>query len=159
MNPIENAKAQVAQATEQLKKVFSHVPDDRLNWQPSPSSRSPIMQVAHSAESLWHIQEMLQGRPYSAPTMAEADAAFMANDKAFSTREEVLEVLDRNTAAYLATLDELDPEQLEREVALPFHLGSAPLIAILAVGADHTRWHAAQLDYMHTIYGDRDWHG
>lgn len=158
MNPIEDAKAQILQSTEQIKKIFSHVPDDRLTWQPSPSARSPIMQIAHSAESLWHIKEMLEGRTFQVPTTADADEGFMERDKKYQTRQEVLEVLDRNTQAYVECLDNLSPESIEGEVTLPFGFGHVPRSAVLGVGADHTRWHAAQLDYMHTIYGDRDWH-
>jgi len=155
---IENAKAVVARATEQLAKSFSHVPDDRLNWRPSETARSPIMIVAHCAESLGHLSEMLKGTTYSIPTMAEADAIFMQNDTQLRSREEALDALHRSTEAYIQTLDSLATAGVEGEVNLPFGLGSAPRSAMLSVGADHTKWHTAQLDYIHTIYGDRDWH-
>ncbi|CAN5406317.1 hypothetical protein BH11ARM2_BH11ARM2_28040 [soil metagenome] len=158
MDPrIEEAKTQFLQAKEAFFKAFAAVPDERLNWSPSATSRTPIQQVAHAAESIGHIHAMLNGHPFPVPTTTEADKGFRENDARFTTREEVLDLIERNSGAYIAWLDNVAPERLDDTATLPFGLGQAPVSAVLSAPADHTRWHLAQLDYMQTIYGDQDW--
>ena len=69
-----------------------------------------------------------------------------------------MDLLDRNASAFLAWLDRVTPERLAAIVELPFGLGTAPAQSLMAAPASHTRFHAAQIEYIQTIYGDRDWH-
>lgn len=159
MSVIDEAKANLAQAKGQLEHAFANVPDDRINWSPSPTARTAVQQVAHAADALHHIAEMLDGRPFAVLSIPDADRGFREWESTFTTREEVHALLDKHYDAYIALLDRLTPERLESDmITLPFGLGTMPLKNGLGAGADHTRWHAAQLGYMQTIYGDQDWH-
>lgn len=158
MKPVEDARTNFAQAKGQLEKAFAGIPDDRLNWSPSETARTPVEIVAHSAEALFHIAEMIDGRPFYQGPTADADAEFRERERDFKTREAALELLEKNSSILLDVLDRLTPERLDSEMAtLPFGLGQAPIAMVLGAPADHTRWHAAQLEYIQTIYGDRDW--
>lgn len=158
MKPVEDARANFAQAKAQLEKAFAGVPDDRLNWSPSETSRTPVEIVAHAADALFHIAEMIDGRLFYQGPSADADVRFRAWEKDFKRREDALTLLEKNSAVLLDVLDRLTPERLESEMAtLPFGLGQAPVALVLGAPADHTRWHVAQLEYIQTIYGDRDW--
>ena len=155
---IERARADFLRAKELLCRAFSTTPDERINWSPSATARTPLQQVAHTAWALGSIHEILNGRTFQANSTAEADTSFREWERQFTTREAVLQLLERNSAQYVGWLDALTPEALTATVELPFGSGFAPLTAALAFAPNHTQWHAAQINYMQTIYGDLDWH-
>lgn len=158
MEYIENAKAEFLHAKEGMIKALNTTPDERINWAPSPTARTPIQQVAHSAASIGHITGMLRGNPFAVPTPEEADKGFREWEQQFTNRDEVLELLNQNSDAFVTWLDSVTPEQLNTLVTLPFSLGTAPIQAMLSAPTLHTRFHTAQIEYMQTIYGDQDWH-
>lgn len=157
-NPIESAKGEFLQAKAGLLHALANTPDDRLNWSPSPTARSPLHQVVHSANSIGHIHGFLDGRPFEAPTPKEADRGFREAEKPFTRRDEVVSLFESKSDAFVAWLDALDPENLTRMVTTPFGMGEVPTQIAITFPAMHTRWHQAQLEYIQTIYGDLDWH-
>ena len=154
---IERAKTDFAQAKEQLLTALASTPDDKLNWSPSPTARTPIHLTAHAAGALKSIHEMLQGRTFEASSTAEADRSFREWEAQFTAREPVLELFQTNSAAYEQFLETLTPDALDATFELPFGLGRAPVSEALTFAPDHTKWHGAQLEYIQTIYGDRTW--
>jgi hypothetical protein len=144
-------------AKTQLVATFDRVPNDRKNWSPAPTARTPIEIVVHCAESIHNISEMIAGRPFHVPTTREADEIFRVNEAKISTPQRALALLETNTAAFLQVLESLTPTDLERPFVPPFGLGEVPLPISLGFPTDHTRWHIAQLEYLQTVYGDRDW--
>lgn len=42
-------------------------------------------------------------------------------------------------------------------VVLPFGLGADPMSYMVSIGPIHTRENLAQLEYLQTIYGNREW--
>lgn len=155
---IEHAKKGFVQATGLLSRALQTTLDERINWSPAPTARTPIQQVAHAAHAIQNLQSILSGRLFEITDMAEADEFFRPQEAQFQTRESVVELLEQNSAKYLQWLEALTPEALEACVELPFGLGTAPLKTALSFAADHTKFHAAQIDYIQTIYGDRIWH-
>jgi len=155
---IDTNRVEFTGARDVMAHALATTPDDRINWSPSPTARTPVQQVAHAAAAVAHLTATLDGRRFAVPTPAEADLGFRAWERQFTTREEVLSLLARNGDAFLAWLDALTPDRLESSVALPFDLGRVPVRVGIAFPALHTRVHAAQIDYIQTIYGDHDWH-
>jgi len=155
---VERAKADLLQAKEQLSRALSTTPDERINWSPCATARTPVQQVAHAANAIKSIHEMLCGRTFQAKTTAEADKSFREWEQQFTTREPVIQLLEENSAAYVQWLDALAPEDLTGTVEAPFGLGAVPMTAALAFAPGHTNFHAAQIEYIQTIYGDRVWH-
>lgn len=155
---IERAKAAYVHSKAQLCSAFANIPDERLNWSPSSTARTPIQIVAHAAEAVKFINEQLDGIPFQHKSTAEADAAFREWEGQFNSREQVIGLLEEISTRYLAWLDNLTPKRLESEVDLPFNLGTMSIASWLTAAPDHTRFHAAQLEYIQTIYSDRDWH-
>jgi DinB superfamily len=155
--PVEAAVTELEQVRAQLLRALENTPDDRLNWSPAPTARTPLQLVAHSSYSLGFIQAMFAGSPYPTPTMAEADAEFLEMDSKITNRAQAIELFESKCAAFVDFLRGLNQEDLQRMTDLPFNLGSTPLEAILGVGSMHTRSHFSQLDYLQTCYGDRAW--
>lgn len=155
---IDQVKNEFLQAKAGLLHALSTTPDDRLNWSPSATARSPLHQVVHSAQSIGHIHGFLQGKTFDVPTPEEADRGFRAFEAEFSRREEAVRLLEEKADAFVAWLEALEPEQLGSLVTTPFGMGQVPTEIAITFPAMHTRWHQAQIDYTQTIYGDLDWH-
>ena len=145
------------QLNARLLRILAKTPDDRLNWSPAPTARTPIQLVAHCAFSLGFIHAMLNGTPYHAKTTAEADAEFLEMERAVTTREQALTLWQSRFDAYVSFLISLQPDQMDTQVLLPFGMGALPMHFMAGIGGIHTREHIAQLEYLQTIYGDRDW--
>lgn len=158
MEFIQYTKAEFLQAKEGIAKALNTTPNDRINWSPSPTARTPIQQVAHVAAAIGYITGTLGGNHFATPTTEEADRDFRAWEKQFTTREEVLQLLDKNADTFVAWLEGVSPELLETSVPMPFNLGMTPIQTLIGAPAAHMRSHTAQIEYIQTIYGDQDWH-
>jgi hypothetical protein len=159
MNPtIETAKSQFMQSKEALRSSLERVPEERLDWSPSATSRTPVQQVAHAAYAIGSLHDQLRGNPFPITESEQADREFRDWEHHFSTKDAALDLLEANSAEYVAWLDTLAEHELDRMVVLPFGLGEAPLGSALNFATDHTRFHIAQMNYIQTIYGDRNWY-
>ena len=153
---INEAKAEFTRAKDRLVKDLKTTPDDKINWSPSPTARTPIECVAHAAMSIEGMQGMFTGKPFPFSGVDELDQFSRQKESEFKTREKAIGLLEENSKGYLDWLDTLTPEQLQSTLDLPF--GSFPYAAAITFAADHLRCHAGQIEYIQTIYGDRDWH-
>ena len=153
---VADAKAEFLRAKDRLVKDLATTPDDKINWSPSSTCRTPLHLVAHAAMSIPGMQGMLEGKPFPFSGPEELDTFSRNKEKEFTTREQVLDLLETNSDGYLAFLDSLTPEQLASNWEMPF--GSFPMTSAITFIADHLRCHAGQLEYVQTIYGDLDWH-
>lgn len=157
-DPIRSAKADFLQAKRRLLALLKATPDDRINWAPSDTARTPLHLVAHSAAAIASIHAMLDGRPFEIDTNDVADGEFRKWEQGFTNREDAVQLLESNSRAYVAWLDALTLEGLSAPIQLPFGLGESTVGAALGAAAMHTLAHAAQLEYIQTIYGDQVWH-
>jgi hypothetical protein len=153
---VTEAKAEFVRAKDRIAKALATTPDDRINWSPSPTSRTPVQQVAHATMGISGIQGMLMGKPWPFSGVDEMDRSLRVAEKEYTTRDHVNSFLESTSAEYLAWLDTLTPEQVASTV--DFGFGQFPMASAMTFAADHLRGHAAQIDYTQTIYGDHDWH-
>jgi hypothetical protein len=154
---ISQAKAHFTVATEQIAHALATTPDERIHWSPSPTARTPLQQVAHAGMAIPGIQGMLEGKPFPYSSVSELDAVSRKAEKEFATREQVLSLLQQSKTEYLAWLDSVTPEMLSATLQLPFGT-SMPMEVGIMIPSQHTLFHAAQINYIQTIYGDHDWH-
>ncbi|MBI1757602.1 MAG: DinB family protein [Fimbriimonas ginsengisoli] len=150
------AKAEFGRAKDRIVKALASTPDDKINWSPAPTARTPIHLVAHAGMSISGMQEWLEGKPFPFESMADLDTFLRKEEQPYTTREQALELLDKNSGPYLAWLDTLSEEKLTSMFETP--MGAFPFSDAITWPADHLRGHASQLDYIQTIYGDREWH-
>lgn len=153
---INEAKAEFNRAKDRLIKDIDTTPDDKLNWSPSTTCRTPIQLIAHAAMATTGMMGMLQGEPIPFDDIAVADAGWRKAEKEFKSRDEVVNLLNKNSAEYLSWLDTLTPSQIASTLKAPF--GEFPMASAVTWPADHLRNHAAQIEYIQTAYGDMDWH-
>lgn len=150
------AKAELGRAQARLLKDLETTPDDKINWSPSTTARTPIQMVAHAAMSVSGMQDWFNGTPFRWNSIEEADADWRRMEKEYTTRDSAVSLLNENCAKYCTWLDGLSTEKLNSPFETPF--GTFPMSSAITFMADHLRNHAAQLEYLQTIYGDLDWH-
>ncbi len=153
---IEETKADFIRNKDGILKNLATTPDDRINWSPSPTARTPLQVVAHSALALGGFHGMLMGAAFPWENIAQADAEWRESEKKYTTRQEVIDLLEENSANYLAWLDTLTTEQLGQPFHTPF--GEVPYSVAITFMGNHLFGHASQIQYIQTVYGDLDWH-
>jgi len=158
MDPISAAQAELIGTKDRMVALLRATPEDKLNWKPSPNSRSIVEIVAHSAHALGNIHKQLSGIPFPVPNSQQANQTFLEHDSAFTSREQVEAYLEEKCRGYVEFLSSLQPEDLSRPVTMPFGLGEAPMGYFMTMGHVHTLGHIAQIEYVQTMYGDLDWH-
>ena len=151
---ISAAKAEFSKAQARMTQCLVATPDEKVNWSPSPTSRTPIQLVAHAAMGTQGMSGVLQGHPFPFADFAEMDVTMRANEKLITSREAALALLESTSKDFLAWLDTLTAEQLTESAQSPFP--PIPLASAITFAADHIRGHSAQFEYLQTIYGDME---
>jgi len=160
MSPIpivEAAKADFLRAKHRVAVALAAVPDDKLNWSPAPTARTPIHVVAHISQCTIDFVAMLEGKfEGDSDDTVQVEARFRELEKPYTTREGVIDFFDRSCDTYLALLDTLTPAQVAGDVEVAF--GTYPMATAITFMTNHLRVHGSQLDYIQTCYGDLLWH-
>lgn len=141
-----------------MEHALRHVPAERLDWSPSPTARTPLEIAGHAAQAVRNMLGNMKGETFSVPTPDAAEELFREEDKRYRNLETVRDMLQRNGDEYLSWLDTVSEEELERVVPMPFGLPEMRVRDTVVFMAMHMNMHVAQIQYIQTIYGDRDWH-
>lgn len=154
---IAQAKSRVESAGARLLNLLAHVPDDRLTWSPSPTSRSALVLVGHCARASGFFADTIAGRiPETQPSPEAFIAALRGADKQVAGREETVAALEQSQASLVAALDAVRAEDLDVPRASPF--GVLPVAFWAEQSAGHLAGHTDQLAYLQTVWGDLDDH-
>jgi hypothetical protein len=135
---------------------FSHVPDDRLHWTPTPTAKSALRVAAHTALYAGRFAQMIRDRRLPMPEdlevwMAEREA----EEAALTSRDEVVRVFREGTDQVLAALDGLSLE--ETQMTLEFGGGgSVSMKWLMDLPGWHATLHTGQIDYLQTCWGDQE---
>lgn len=155
MDLIESSKQRAVGGMEMFLRNFSHVPDDKLDWTPTPTAKSAIRIAAHTALYAGRFAQMIRDRRLPNPdNLAEWLAVRDAEEIAITSREEIEKVFRAGTAEVLAALDTLMPEELE--TSLDSGQGwSLPMKQLMGLPGFHATLHTGQIDYLQTCWGDQ----
>lgn len=154
MTQVEIYKKSAVTGMEIFLRNFSKVPEDRLNWTPSPAAKSPIRIAAHTALYSARFAEMIETR--QAPQPEDLDAWLEQRDSeelAVTDRREVERIFREGTARVLAALDTLTPEELDGVVDSG-QGWTMPMSFLLGLPGWHATLHCGQIDYLQTCWGD-----
>ena len=123
---------------------LEHIPDDKLNFKPSPTAKSALEIVHHSASAIIHLGTMLKtGEPGPDVPMP-------------TTREEAKELWGKAIADYATFLEGLTPPDLQGDIQLGF--GPFPRARAVGMPVVDLLHHHGQLAYLQTIWGDETSH-
>ncbi|MBL8048031.1 MAG: DinB family protein [Chthonomonas sp.] len=155
MDPIELAKERAVSNMDIFLRNFAHVPDDRLNYTPTPSAKSALRVAAHTALYAGRFAEMIRTRQLPNPHDIDAWLAERAAEEmAITSREEMERVFRAGTAEVLAALDGLSPEDVEMDL-LAGQGGSFSMRQLMNLPGWHATLHLGQIDYLQTCWDDQ----
>jgi uncharacterized damage-inducible protein DinB len=156
-NHTHHAKALIERTQGRLLRTFAAVPDDKLTWSPSSTSKSALDIVKHVAQTNLFIAKALCGEPLpDAASLPEIEKAMEAAASHITTRDQAVACFNESVATVLATIDKLTEDDLAKDIVLPFT--TMPASALIYISGMHAANHAGQIDYIQTIYGDMDEH-
>jgi len=153
---VQQAKAFANDGKGALLKTFSCVPDDKLNWQPAGTAKSALRIAAHAATPNSFFASLLRGEGMPDVPVEEVFAQQEAAEAALTSREQVVELIERSSAEVEAALEALTPELIASTVETPFL--TAPMTFFMTLPGLHMYTHASQIDYLQTIWGDMEFH-
>jgi uncharacterized damage-inducible protein DinB len=153
---IEASKKGARDATHMFLRNFSHVPDDKLTWTPTATSKSAIQIAAHTALTQGNFARMILTRRVPTPDEVPALVASMkAAEESLTDRKEIEELFRKNTEDVLAALDTLDAEGIDME--LDSGQGwTMSMKFLMNLPCTHVQSHIGQIDYLQTCWGDQE---
>lgn len=152
---VEASKKSAVQNMEMFLRNFSHVPDDKLNWQATPTAKSPLRIAAHTALYMGRFAAMIRDRKLPVPeNLEEWLAQRDAEEIAITSRDEIETIFRAGTAEVIAALDSLTPE--ETEMTLDSGQGwSMSMAFLMGLPGWHTSVHLGQIDFLQTCWDDQ----
>lgn len=155
---IQHYKAGAVKGMEGVLKALSFVPEDKLDWSPTPTAKSALRIAAHCAICAGNFAKMLRERKLP---MGDEIPIFVdrmvAAEIAISTRAEVEALYRKNTAEILVALDTFNEEEMG--LTLDSSQGwFMPMTALMNMPTFHAHLHEGQIDYLQTCWGDEEVH-
>ncbi len=153
MNPaIELGKLTAVQGMDMFLRNFSKVPDDKLTWSPTPTSKSALRIAAHVAVTNANFADFIRNRKL--PTEDEVPdfvARTTAAELAITSKEEMERVFRENTQKVLDALDTLTDEDLD----IVFGSSHMSMKFLTRLAGWHATLHLGQIDYLQTCWDDQ----
>jgi hypothetical protein len=150
------AKCLIERHTERLLHLLSFVPDDKLTWAPSDSSRSALRLVAHCGlVSTFFAKVITETMPNPMPSPGEFFGD-IGGKEMVTTREEATALAREGAVTICKALESVSGEGLDSPRNSPF--GEFPLRFWVAQSTEHLAGHIGQLEYLQTVWGDLDNH-
>ena len=155
---IEACKENAVRAMKHFLHAMSFVPEDKLHWAPTPTSKCAFQIAAHTAVTNGNFAKMMRERKLP---LGDEIPAFIertkASEDALKTREDIEALFRKNTDDVLAALDTLTPDEFE--LVLDTGVGfSMPMKQLMNLPTAHVNWHIGQIDYLQTCWDDQEVH-
>lgn len=153
---VETCKKNAVNGVEMFLRNFSHVPEDKLTWTATPTSKSAIRIAAHTALYMGRFAQMINAR--STPVVDDIEAWVAKNnaeEMAITTREEVEQAFRQGLEEVIVALNSLTPE--ETEMIIDSGQGwTMPMTFLMNLPGWHTTLHMGQIDFLQTCWGDQE---
>lgn len=133
-------------------RSLRHVPADRLDWSPTPTSKSALQIAAHCAGYSGGFVPILRTGAF--PPVEEFMGAIQAATASVTTVAEAEEAIRRGTAETMEALASVRPEWIEFRIETP--IGPSPFRFFMNIPAEHLIGHAYQIDYLQTCWDDQE---
>lgn len=135
---------------------FSRVPDDRLNWSPTPTSKSALRIAAHTALYAGRFAAMIRDRKLPAvENLTEWLAQRTAEELNVKSRDEIEPLFRKGTQEVVEALDSVTEEEINIE--LDSGMGwSIPMRQVMAFPGWHATLHTGQIDFLQTCWDDQE---
>lgn len=153
---VEVSKKSAVDGMTMFLRNFSHVPDDKLNWIPTPSAKSALRIAAHTALYAGRFAQMIEDRKLAQSKNLEAWLAQRnAEELAVTDRNEVERIFREGTDRVVGALESLSPG----EVGMTLDSGQGwnmSMHFLMSLPGLHAFVHMGQIDYLQTCWGDQE---
>lgn len=146
---IRQAKELAKLGLDRVQRTFNHVPQDKLHWTPSETSKSALRILVHTALSNQYFASVLRGDEIPHLTAQEAVQKIFAQEPGVTSLPEAQALYTASVQEVLDTYETLDPTRVATDPKVAF--------VLLLVGR-HADGHASQIDYLQTTWGDLEDH-
>ncbi|MEI7985675.1 MAG: DinB family protein [Armatimonadota bacterium] len=152
------SKKRAVQEMEMFLRNFAHIPDDKLDWTPTPTAKSAIRVAAHTALYAGRFAKMIRERKLPAvENLDEWLAQRTAEEVAITNRTEMERIFREGTEEVIAALDSLSEEEVG--MILDSGMGwSLPMTQLMGFAGWHATLHCGQIDYLQTCWDDQEVH-
>lgn len=148
---IELSKLSATQGMDMFLRNFSYVPDDKLIWSPTQTSKSALRVAAHAAVTNANFADFIRSRKLpEGDDIPDFMARAAAAEAAITSREEMERVFRENTQKVLDALDTLTDEDVE----IVFDSGMS-MKFLMRLAGWHATLHLGQIDYLQTCWNDQ----
>ena len=152
---VEFCKKSAVDGMEMFLRNFSYVPEEKLNWSPTPTSKTALQIAAHTAVSNANFAKMLRDK--RTPSLDEVEdfmAQNSAAEAAITNRAEMESAFRRNTQDVLDALDTFSPD--DGDLILDSGQGwTMPMTFIMGMAGWHATLHLGQIDFLQTCWDDQ----
>jgi uncharacterized damage-inducible protein DinB len=145
MNPMEGMARQMNWVGRNVAHNLGFIPADKLNWKPAPTAKSAVEVVGHVVGFMKAMRPVLDGGQFTPPQFTPPTTLQQAQDLVTSSVEE-----------YAGALQRLKPEDLGKNVTLPF--GEFPMSQAVSLPFVDLVHHHGQIAYIQTLLGDTEDH-
>lgn len=145
MNPMEGMARQMSWAGSNTAYNLGFIPQDKLNWKPAPTANSALDIINHTLPFITGMTPVLSGGAFAPPQTPPV-----------TTLKDAQEQIKSAAEGYAAALRRLTPQDLERQITLPF--GSFPLGQAASMPLIDLIHHHGQIAYIQTMLGDTESH-
>ena len=135
-----------------LTNDLKALPTEKHTASPGGEARTPVNIVAECAAINGFIAEYLTTGNMERPPRDQREAFL----NSFDTAEKALTYLEEQTQRLVDALGNLDVNTLGDMVESP--MGTVPRLVLAQLPATHMMYHDGQLNYIQTLYGDKEMH-
>ena len=144
MTPIELIAGQLDWANKNICNNIDFIPDDKMNWKPAPTSKSPLEIVEHMTGTLNTMTSGLKGEPEK-------------NLQTATTKAEAKALINQMITDHVSYIKTLSDEQLAGTTTYE-KLGEFPTIMAAGLPVIECINHHGQFTYVETLLGDDESH-
>ena len=137
-----------------LKKSASAVPADKQTWSPLDQGRTVVNQIAECALITSFVASTISGQ-----AMPEFDgAAYEAGMAGLNTLDAAIAALDTSAAELNAAISEFPTDELDTKITMPWFEEPQSFTDIFFIAYWNNTYHIGQINYIQTLYGDKEMH-
>jgi uncharacterized damage-inducible protein DinB len=152
---VDFCKKSAIDGMEMFLRNFSYVPDGKLNWSPTATSKTALQIAAHTAVTNANFAKMIRDKRVPGPDEEEAFIAQNnAAEAAITNSAEMESAFRANTQAVIDALDTLTAE--DADIVLDSGQGwTMPMTFLMGLAGWHATLHLGQIDFLQTCWGDQ----
>lgn len=146
---IQQARDLARLGLKRFQRTFEHVPDDKVHWSPTETSKSALRILVHTALANQYFASVLRGDQIPHRTANEVVREIFERETSVTDRQEAEALFQSSMSEVLRSYDLLDINRVATDPKVAF---------VLTLVGRHADGHASQIDYLQTTWGDLENH-